>query len=100
MLEDALRRARMPYGIVGGVRFYERKEIKDALAVHAPRASTRRTTSRFRRAIQTPVRGIGPATLARLDEARAGRALLAVAAEPPAAHHGQSRAARSRSSRR
>ena len=32
VLEDALRRARVPYGIVGGVRFYERKEIKDALA--------------------------------------------------------------------
>src|SRR5205823_1697327 len=43
------------------------------------------------RATQTPVRGIGPATLARLDEARAGRALLAVAAEPPAAITGKAR---------
>ncbi|HEU5321752.1 MAG TPA: UvrD-helicase domain-containing protein, partial [Methylomirabilota bacterium] len=32
VLEDALRRGRIPYVIVGGVRFYERKEIKDALA--------------------------------------------------------------------
>jgi DNA helicase-2/ATP-dependent DNA helicase PcrA len=32
VLEDALRRARIPYVIVGGVRFYERKEIKDTLA--------------------------------------------------------------------
>ena len=31
-LEDALMRERIPYRIVGGVRFYERKEIKDALA--------------------------------------------------------------------
>ena len=31
-LEDALRRANTPYKIIGGVRFYERKEIKDALS--------------------------------------------------------------------
>jgi DNA helicase-2/ATP-dependent DNA helicase PcrA len=36
VLEDALRRARIPYVIVGGVRFYERKEIKDTLARHRP----------------------------------------------------------------
>src|SRR2546428_2157394 len=45
----------------------------------------------FRRAIQTPVRGIGPATLARLDEARAGRGLLAVAGEPPTVITGKAR---------
>src|SRR5262249_56898004 len=32
VLEDALRRASIPYVIVGGVRFYERREIKDLLA--------------------------------------------------------------------
>src|SRR2546425_4296815 len=32
LFRSALRRARVPYGIVGGVRFYERREIKDALA--------------------------------------------------------------------
>ena len=31
-LEDALRRSGIAYKIIGGVRFYERKEIKDALA--------------------------------------------------------------------
>ncbi|MGE0394706.1 MAG: ATP-dependent helicase, partial [Vicinamibacterales bacterium] len=31
-IEDALRRAAIPYRIIGGVRFYERKEVKDALA--------------------------------------------------------------------
>ena len=92
VLEDALRRARIPYVIVGGVRFYERKEIKDALAY--VRLTVNPTDDvAFRRAIQTPVRGIGPATLARLDEARAGRGLLAVAAEPPAAITGKARRA-------
>jgi DNA helicase II / ATP-dependent DNA helicase PcrA len=47
----------------------------------------------FRRAIQTPIRGIGPATLARLDEARAGRHLLGVAGDPPAALSGKPRRA-------
>jgi DNA helicase-2/ATP-dependent DNA helicase PcrA len=90
VLEDALRRARIPYGIVGGVRFYERKEIKDALA-YMRLAVNPADDVAFRRATQTPVRGIGPATLARLAEARAGRALLAVAAEPPAAITGKAR---------
>jgi DNA helicase-2/ATP-dependent DNA helicase PcrA len=90
VIEDALRRARIPYGIVGGVRFYERKEIKDALA-YIRLAVNPMDDVAFRRAIQTPTRGIGPATLARLEEARAGRGLLAVAAEPPAAITGKAR---------
>src|SRR5438128_11014389 len=94
VLGDALRRARVPYGIVGGVRFYERKEIKDALA-YVRLAINPADDVAFRRAIQTPVRGIGSATLARLDEApsRAGRALLTVAADPPAAITGKPRRA-------
>ncbi|MGH7346373.1 MAG: UvrD-helicase domain-containing protein, partial [Candidatus Rokuibacteriota bacterium] len=88
--EDALRRARVPYGIVGGVRFYERKEIKDTLA-YVRLAVNPMDDVAFRRATQTPVRGIGPATLARLDDARADRGLLAVAAEPPAAITGKAR---------
>jgi DNA helicase-2/ATP-dependent DNA helicase PcrA len=90
VLEDALRRARVPYAIVGGVRFYERKEIKDALAYLRLTVNPADDVA-FRRAIQTPVRGIGPATVARLDEARAGRGLLAVAADPPAAIGGKPR---------
>src|SRR4030095_613888 len=90
VLEDALRRARIPYGIVGGVRFYERKEIKDALA-YVRLAVNPTDDVAFRRATQTPVRGIGPATLARLDEARGERGRVAVAAEPPAAITGKAR---------
>jgi ATP-dependent DNA helicase UvrD/PcrA len=90
VLEDALRRARIPYGIVGGVRFYERKEIKDALA-YVRLAVNPMDDVAFRRAIQTPTRGIGPATLARLEEARGSRGLLGVAAEPPAVITGKAR---------
>jgi ATP-dependent DNA helicase UvrD/PcrA len=85
VLEDALRRARIPYVIVGGVRFYERKEIKDTLA-YLRLAVNPADDVAFRRAIGAPSRGIGPGTLARLDDeaARRGRPLLAVAADPPA----------------
>ena len=85
VLEDALRRARIPYVIVGGVRFYERREIKDTLA-YLRLAVNPADDVAFRRAIGAPSRGIGPTTLARLDEesARQSRPLLAVAAEPPA----------------
>jgi len=92
VLEDALRRARVPYGIVGGVRFYERREIKDALA-YARLVVNPTDDVAFRRAIQTPARGIGAATVERLREAatRAGRSLLAVAADPPAVVTGKPR---------
>lgn len=66
-LEEAFLRARMPYKIVGGTRFYERKEIKDALAylrlVYQPddRIS-------FERVVNTPARGLGAKSLERLAE--------------------------------
>lgn len=66
-LEEAFLRARMPYKIVGGTRFYERKEIKDALAylrlIYQPddRIS-------FERVVNTPARGLGAKSLERLAE--------------------------------
>ena len=85
VLEDALRRGRIPYVIVGGVRFYERREIRDALAYLRLTINPADDVA-FRRAIGAPARGIGAATLARLDEeaTRQTRPLLALAAEPPA----------------
>jgi superfamily I DNA/RNA helicase len=94
VLEDALRRARIPYAIVGGVRFYERKEVKDVLA-YLRLALNPGDDVAFRRAVQAPARGIGPTTLARLDEvaARAGAPLLAAAADPPLDVRGRARKA-------
>jgi DNA helicase-2/ATP-dependent DNA helicase PcrA len=84
VLEDALRRGRIPYVIVGGVRFYERKEIKDTLA-YLRLVLNPADDVAFRRAIQVPARGIGQTTVARLEEvaAREEKPLLAVAAAPP-----------------
>ena len=58
VIEDACRRAGMPYRIVGGVRFYERKEVKDALAYLRLLLNPHDDVS-LRRVINVPARGIG-----------------------------------------
>ncbi len=57
-LEDVLIRNGMPYRIVGGVRFYERKEVKDALAYLRAIANPDDEIN-LRRILNTPRRGIG-----------------------------------------
>jgi ATP-dependent DNA helicase UvrD/PcrA len=81
VLEDAFRMAGVPYHIVGSVRFYERREIKDALA-YLRLVTNPADDLAFRRALGSPPRGIGRTTLGRLEEiaAAAGTPLLAAAA--------------------
>ena len=57
-IEDALMREGIPYKIIGGVRFYERKEIKDALAYLKLIINPHDDVS-LRRVINVPARGIG-----------------------------------------
>jgi DNA helicase II / ATP-dependent DNA helicase PcrA len=57
-IEDALSREAMPYKIIGGVRFYERKEIKDALAYLKLVINPHDDVS-LRRVINVPTRGVG-----------------------------------------
>ena len=57
-IEDALMREAIPYKIIGGVRFYERKEIKDALAYLKLIINPHDDVS-LRRVINVPARGIG-----------------------------------------
>jgi DNA helicase-2/ATP-dependent DNA helicase PcrA len=80
VLEDAFRTAGVAYHLVGSVRFYERKEVKDAVA-YLRLAVNARDDLAFRRALGTPPRGIGRVTLARIEDlsGRAGGALLAAA---------------------
>lgn len=85
VLEEALLRAGMPYVIVGGLRFYERKEIKDVLAYMRLAANPADSIS-LRRAINYPLRGIGEATLRRLETfARQNRLTLFAALRDGAA---------------
>src|SRR6187431_274203 len=65
-LEDALRRSGMAYRIIGGVRFYERKEIKDSLAYLKLVLNPHDDVS-LRRVINVPARGIGKGVLESLD---------------------------------
>ncbi|MCY4512708.1 MAG: UvrD-helicase domain-containing protein, partial [Bdellovibrionales bacterium] len=66
-LEDQLRRFRIPYKIVGGIRFYERTEIKDILA-YLRLALNEKDDISFLRAINSPKRGIGKTTLEALQK--------------------------------
>jgi DNA helicase-2/ATP-dependent DNA helicase PcrA len=66
VLEDALRRDVTPYTIVGGLRFYERKEIKDLLAYLRLVANPDDAQS-FKRIVNVPPRGIGQTTVDRLE---------------------------------
>jgi DNA helicase II / ATP-dependent DNA helicase PcrA len=65
-LEDALRRAGIAYKIIGGVRFYERKEVKDALAYLKLVLNPHDDVS-LRRVINVPARGIGKGVMESLD---------------------------------
>jgi DNA helicase-2/ATP-dependent DNA helicase PcrA len=66
-LEDALIREGLSYRIIGSVRFYERKEIKDALAYLRLLMNPDDDVS-LRRIINVPTRGIGKGVLTSLDE--------------------------------
>ncbi|HVI54474.1 MAG TPA: DNA helicase II [Luteibacter sp.] len=64
--EEQLIQRDLPYRVYGGLRFFERAEIKDALA-YLRLASNRHDDAAFERAVNTPPRGIGDRTL---DELR------------------------------
>ena len=65
VLEERLRADRIPYRIVGGTKFFERAEIKDALSYLRVMTNDRSDVDLLR-VINTPPRGIGQATLDRL----------------------------------
>src|SRR3954449_8331253 len=65
-IEEQLVRMSIPYKVVGGTKFYDRKEVKDLLAYL--RATTNRADEvSLKRIINVPKRGVGDTSLARLD---------------------------------
>lgn len=80
--EDALREHSLPYQILRGVEFYQRKEIKDLVA-YLHLANNPNSNAAFMRVVNTPPRGIGKTTLNRLREyaSRHGKSLMQAARE-------------------
>jgi DNA helicase-2/ATP-dependent DNA helicase PcrA len=65
VLEEVLMQSNIPYRVYGGMRFYERAEIKDVLA-YLRLASFNDDDASFERIVNTPTRGIGQRTLEEL----------------------------------
>ena len=86
VLEEALINAGLPYRVYGGLRFFERAEIKDALA-YLRLISHRDDDSAFERVVNRPTRGIGARTVevmrsyARANSCSMWRAAGAVASD-------------------
>jgi len=70
--EDELLRSNLPYVLVGGTKFYERAEIKDALA-YLRLAGNPADDVSFRRVVNVPARGVGAATLEAVEAAAKAR---------------------------
>jgi len=70
-IEDALMREGLAYKIVGGVRFYERREIKDALAYMRLVINPHDDVS-FRRVVNVPARGVGKGVMDALENVEPG----------------------------
>lgn len=67
VIEEALIQSGMPYRVYGGLRFFERAEIKDVLA-YLRLVSNRQDDAAFERIVNVPTRGIGAATLTQLRQ--------------------------------
>ncbi|MEE8236193.1 MAG: UvrD-helicase domain-containing protein, partial [Gammaproteobacteria bacterium] len=67
VFEEAMLQANVPYRVYGGLRFFERAEIKDALA-YLRLTANRDDDASFERVVNLPSRGIGARTLSRIRE--------------------------------
>ncbi len=70
--EAALREAQVPYRVVGGPSFFDRREVRDAIAYLRVLANTRDEAA-LRRILNTPPRGLGKASVEKLDRAALAR---------------------------
>ncbi|MDO8500530.1 MAG: UvrD-helicase domain-containing protein [Gemmatimonadaceae bacterium] len=79
-LEDGLRKNAIPYRLVGGVRFYDRKEIRDLMS-YLKLIANPSDNEAFRRAVSVPRRKLGETTIEALGEiaTRAGVSMLEAA---------------------
>jgi DNA helicase II / ATP-dependent DNA helicase PcrA len=71
-LEEAFRKHAMPYRLIGAVRFYDRREIRDIMA-YLKLIANPADDEAFRRAVGVPKRGLGETTIEQLAEASRAR---------------------------
>jgi DNA helicase-2/ATP-dependent DNA helicase PcrA len=74
VLEEHLARHGVPYKVIGGTRFYDRREVKDALAYLKSVINPSDEVS-VKRVINTPKRGVGDSSIGKLDAYASGRGL-------------------------
>lgn len=84
-MEEALRRQSMPYRLIGSVRFYDRREIRDLMA-YLKLIGNPSDDESFRRAISVPRRGLGETTIELIAEQarQAGQSMFAASRYPDA----------------
>ncbi|HET9004662.1 MAG TPA: 3'-5' exonuclease, partial [Gemmatimonadaceae bacterium] len=82
-MEEAFRKRAIPYRLIGAVRFYDRREIRDLMA-YLKLIANPADNEAFRRAVQVPKRGLGETTVEALADRAdaAGVPLLAAASRP------------------
>lgn len=66
-IEDALRREKFPYRVVAGIKFYDRKEVKDMLS-YMRVVVNKKDSLALTRIINTPARGVGTTSLRKLED--------------------------------
>lgn len=83
VLEEALRRRNIPYKIYGGLAFYQRKEVKDAIA-YFRMAVNPNDDEALKRIINVPARGIGATTVGKIAQCaiESGCSMWTVLTEP------------------
>ena len=92
-IELALNDRSIPYVVVAGTEFFQRREVKDALA-YARLVANPRDEAAFSRIVNVPRRGVGATSLARLRAYAAENALALTEAAPSAENAGVSKRAR------
>lgn len=66
-IEDALRKEKFPYRVVAGIKFYDRKEVKDMIS-YMRVVVNRKDSLALTRIINTPARGVGTTSLRKLED--------------------------------
>ena len=99
VIEEALMRLGVPYKVVGGTRFYDRREVKDAMAYLRAVVNPADEVS-VKRVLNVPKRGVGDASIAKLDAFAAAEGDRVRRRHAPRRRGGRHRPGRARHRRR